>query len=109
MNQRETLKYNNDGVLEIGGASWVELAKQFGISRSTFCSVFPQFTGMPLQKYVAQKRIKEAQILIRSCPEKSISQIALEVGYQDDSTFYRNFLRITGVSPLKYKNNFHKF
>ena len=30
MNQRETLKYNNQGVLEIGGASCVELAKQFG-------------------------------------------------------------------------------
>lgn len=82
------------------------LAKQFGISRSSFCTVFPQFVGMPLHKYIAQKMIKEAQILIRSCPEKSISQIATEVGYQDDSTFYRNFLRITGISPLKYKMNF---
>lgn len=82
------------------------LSKQFGLSNSTFCSVFPQYTGMPLQKYVAQKRIKEAQILIRSCPEKTISQIATEVGYQDDSTFYRNFLRITGVSPLQYKTGF---
>jgi len=88
--------------------SLTELARQFGISRSSFCSVFPQFTGMPLQKYVAQKRIKEAQILIRSCPEKSISQIAAEVGYQDDSTFYRNFLRISGVSPLQYKTGFHR-
>jgi len=86
--------------------SLTELSKRFGISRSSFCSVFPQFTGMPLQKYVAQKRIKEAQFLIRACPEKSISQIATEVGYQDDSTFYRNFLRITGIPPLKYKNNF---
>lgn len=83
-----------------------ELSKRFGISRSTFCSVFPQFTGMPLQKYVANKRIKEAQILIRSCPEMSISQIATEVGYQDDSTFYRNFLQISGIAPLRYKNNF---
>ena len=87
--------------------SLTALSKRFGLSRSSFYSVFPQFTGMPLQKYVAQKRVKEAQILIRSCPEKSISQIATEVGYQDDSTFYRNFLRITGVSPLKYKNSIH--
>lgn len=88
--------------------SLVDIAKRFGLSRSSFCSVFPQFTGLPLLKYVAQKRIKEAQILIRSCPEKSISKIASEVGYQDDSTFYRNFLRITGVPPLKYKNNFRR-
>jgi len=83
-----------------------ELSRRFGISRSSFCSIFPQFAGITLQKYVAQKRIKEAQILIRSCPEKSVSQIAAEVGYQDDSTFYRNFLRITGVSPLQYRTDF---
>ena len=80
------------------------LAKRFGLSRSSFCSVFPQYTGMPLQKYIAHKRIKEAQILMRAHPEKSVSQIATETGYRDDSTFYRNFLRITGVSPSKYKD-----
>lgn len=82
------------------------LTKRFGLSRSSFCSVFPQFTGMPLRKYIANKRIKEAQVLMRSHPDRSISQIAAEVGYGDDSTFYRNFLRITGVSPLKYKLGF---
>lgn len=86
--------------------SLADITKRFGLSRSSFCSVFPQFAGVPLQKYIAQKRIKEAQILMRSCPEKSISQIAAEVGYQDDSTFYRNFLRIAGVSPLQYKTDF---
>ena len=30
MNERDTLKINNDGHLEIGGADCVELAKQFG-------------------------------------------------------------------------------
>ena len=84
------------------------LCKQFGLSRSSFCSVFPQFAGMPLHKYVANKRIKEAQVLIRSHPERPISQIAAEVGYNDDSTFYRNFLQITGLSPAKYKAHFHR-
>ncbi len=83
--------------------SLTALSKRFGLSRSSFCSVFPQFTGMPLRKYIAHKRIKEAQILIRSCPEKSISQIATEVGYNDDSTFYRNFLQITGIAPSRYR------
>lgn len=82
------------------------LAKQFGLSRSSFCSVFPQFTGMPLRQYIAGKRIKEAQVLMRSHPEMTISQIALEVGYQDDSTFYRNFLHITGLPPSRYKTLF---
>lgn len=86
--------------------SLTDLSKRFGLSRSSFCSVFPQFAGMPLRKYIAHKRIKEAQVLIRSCPGKSISQIATEVGYNDDSTFYRNFLQITGMAPSKYKTIF---
>ena len=57
-----------------------------------------------MQKYITHKCIKEAQILIRTHPEKSISQIVAKTGYQDDSTFYRNFVRITGVSPSKYKS-----
>ena len=88
--------------------SLAELAKQFGISRSAFCSVFPQFAGMPLRRYIAHKRIQEAQALIRSHPEMPISQIALEVGYQDDSTFYRNFLQVTGLPPSRYKQRFSR-
>jgi len=83
-----------------------ELAKQFGLSRSVFFSAFPQFSGMPFRKYVAHKRIIEAQMLMRAHPKQTISQIAAAVGYEDDSTFYRNFLRITGVSPLQYKTGF---
>ena len=85
-----------------------DLSKRFGVSRSSFCAIFPQFSGMPLRKYIANKRVKEAQALIRTDPEKSISQVAAEVGYNDDSTFYRNFLQITGISPGKYKQLFTK-
>lgn len=85
-----------------------ELSKRFGLSQSTFCSVFPQFAGTSLRKYIANKRIKEAQVLIRSHPNRSISHIAAEVGYNDDSTFYRNFMRITGLSPSGYKNAYIK-
>lgn len=80
-----------------------ELSRRFGLSRSAFCAVFPQFTGMPLRRYVAQKRIQQAQMLIRARPELSLGQIAQEVGYEDPSTFYRNFLRVTGLTPTKYR------
>jgi AraC-like DNA-binding protein len=80
-----------------------ELAKRFGLSRSAFCMVFPRFAGMPLWRYVAAKRIEEAQMLIRSHPERSLAAIGREVGYADEVTFYRNFLRVTGISPAKYR------
>ncbi len=83
-----------------------DLAKRYGLSRSVFFSVFPQFAGMPFRKYVAHKRITEAQMLMRNHPEFTVSRIAAEVGYEEDSTFYRNFLQITGVSPSKYKTRY---
>lgn len=79
------------------------LARRFGLSRSTFCVIFPQFTGQSLRSYIAQKRILEAQLLIRSHPEMPLNQVGAEVGYEEMSTFYRNFLRISGVSPAKYR------
>jgi len=80
-----------------------DIAKQFGLSRSALSSAFPQHTGLPLHKYVAQKRIQKAQTLIRTHPDLSLSEVAAQVGYEDNSTFYRNFHRITGMSPAKYR------
>lgn len=85
-----------------------DLAKRFGLSRSSLCAVFPQFAGMPLHKYISQKRIMEAQMLIRAHPERTLGQIASEVGYEDTSTFYRNFLRFSGILPSKYREMFQK-
>ena len=80
-----------------------DLTKRFGISRSAFCAVFPQFTGLPLHRYIAQKRIVEAKLLIRTRPDRSLNDIAAEVGYEDMTTFYRNFLRVAGVAPSGYR------
>lgn len=79
------------------------LLKQFGMSRTTFCTLFPQFTGLSLKQYLSRKRILEAEALIRSRPDLSLSEIAEMVGYEEISTFYRNFVRVAGVSPSKYK------
>lgn len=84
--------------------SLTELCKRFGLSRSVFCAAFPQLSGLPLRQYIAQKRIAEAQMLIRSQRELSLSQVAALVGYQDDTSFYRNFLKIAGVTPSQYRN-----
>ena len=80
-----------------------DLTKRFGISRSAFCAVFPQFTGLSLHRYIAQKRILEAQLLLRAHPDRPLNDVAAEVGYEDMTTFYRNFLRVAGVAPSRYR------
>lgn len=85
-----------------------ELAKKFGLSRSALCSAFQQRTGLPIHKYITQKRIEKAQILVRTHPELTMSHIATQVGYEDDSTFYRNFLKNIGMSPSAYRELCHR-
>lgn len=79
------------------------LARQFGMSRAALCGAFPQYAGMSIHKYIIRKRILEAQLQIRTKPGLPISQVAQEVGYEDESTFYRNFRRLTGMSPADYR------
>lgn len=79
------------------------LSHRFGLSRSTFCTVFPQFAGMSPGRYIAQRRIQEAQLLIRSQGDLTVSQIGRMVGYEDNTTFYRNFQQLAGMSPGKYR------
>ena len=42
-------------------------------------------------------------MLIRARPELRLGQIATLVGFEDTSSFYRNFLKITGMSPSQYR------
>jgi AraC-like DNA-binding protein len=83
------------------------LAKKFGLSQSTLSAAFQQHTGLPVHKYIVQKRIQKAQMLIRSHEDMALSDIAAKCGYVDNSTFYRNFLRVTGITPTKYKELCH--
>lgn len=80
------------------------LCKKFGLSRSVFCAAFSQLAGVPLRQYIAQKRIHEAQMLIRTQRSLPLSQVAAAVGYEDETTFYRNFLRVAGVTPSQYRS-----
>ena len=74
------------------------------MSRSTFSLLFPQMAGMPLKRYITQKRIGEAALLAETT-DLSFSEIASVVGYDDFSTFYRNFVKVTGLSPSAYRDN----
>lgn len=84
------------------------LSRQFAISRSVLCSAFHQRTGLPLHKYICQKRIQQAQLLIRTQESLPLSEIAAQVGYEDSSTFYRNFRKLTGLSPASYRKLYEK-
>lgn len=78
------------------------LSRQFALSRSRFGILFPQYTGTTLKPYIAQKRIAHAVMLLQST-KLPVAQIGQTVGYEDITTFYRNFTKVTGVTPTAYR------
>ncbi len=82
-----------------------ELAKKSALSRSVFYKTFQEYTGKTVKQYIAEKRISEAVKLL-SIGQLPVTEIAEKVGFKDFSTFYRNFTKIMGVSPAKYKAQF---
>ncbi len=78
------------------------VAHEAGLSESHFCRLFKEATGLTLTDYVNRCRIEAAKRELLK-PEKRVSEIAFEVGYQSLSQFNRSFARIVGTSPTLWR------
>ncbi len=80
-----------------------EMAKRSAMSKGNFCALFFKFTGHSFNSYLNQCRIKKAISYINK--GYKITSIYGLCGYNDFSTFYRNFKKIMGISPKEYKKS----
>lgn len=79
----------------------VELAAIAGVSRFHFTRIFKRSTGLTPMAYVERSRVRRAQELIRAA-EHRLSEVALAVGFADQSHFTRRFHRLTGRTPAAF-------
>lgn len=79
----------------------VELSQLVGLSVFRFAHLFKAVVGMGPIAYRNQCRVNAAKRLLRSC--RPISEIALELGFADQSHLTRHFQRIVGTSPNRYR------
>jgi AraC family transcriptional regulator len=86
---------------EIPLATLAELAR---LSPWYFSRSFKQSFGIPPHKYHAIRRIERAKQLLAN-RELSVTEIALEVGFGETSTFTAAFHRRTGQTPRSYRHN----
>jgi len=77
-----------------------ELARLCGVSRSGFASRFKDVLGIGPIEYLMHWRMAVAKDELRR-GTKSISEIALAVGFQSASAFSTSFTRAVGYSPSK--------
>lgn len=78
-----------------------ELADVVHLSEFHFARLFKQTTGLPPHQFVIHQRIERAKRLIAE-GRLSLAQIAIEVGFSNQSQFNRHFKRLIGVTPKRF-------
>jgi AraC-like DNA-binding protein len=61
--------------------------------------------GFSFSRYVRERRIAEAQKLLRSDKTSSVLSVSLTTGFKSQSNFYTAFREITGQSPGDFRKN----
>ena len=77
------------------------LCEQMHYSRSFFSHFFKSVAGVSLPEYINQKRVRQAQALMRST-NMTNAEIARSVGYTDPAYFMKQFKRLVGCTPREY-------
>jgi len=80
-----------------------EAAAQAGLSSFHFLRVFRAVLGVTPHQYLIRARLRRAARLLAD-PARTITEIALDVGFADLSNFVRTFHRAAGCSPGAFRD-----
>ncbi len=84
-----------------------ELSNKFAISRRNFERRFKRATNNTVNEYVQRVKIEAAKKTFETT-RKNITEVMLDVGYNDTKSFRGIFKKITGMTPLDYRNKYNK-
>jgi len=87
--------------------SFEKLASDLAVSRRNFDRRFIKATGNTPVEYLQRVKVEAAKKELER-GRKSIFEIMNDVGYADDKAFREVFKKVTGLSPLDYKNKYSK-
>ncbi len=96
---RRAIEYMNEHLETVTAT---ELAEYSGLSYGYFLKVFKEATGVGFGKFIQDRRLNESQKLLLET-KKSITEIALEVGFSTTSHYIKLFKENVGVTPNKYR------
>ncbi len=79
-----------------------EYAAMLNKSPKTLSNLFSKLADKSPLQYIQERKMLEARRLLRFT-NKSIKEIAYEIGFEDLQTFGRFFKKIEGISPTEFK------
>ncbi len=78
------------------------VAKNAGFSIDYFSRIFLAHTGFTVNAYIGYIRLKQGAFLLRTT-DKSILDIALEIGYDSHEGFTKAFKKYYNITPSEYR------
>jgi transcriptional regulator GlxA family with amidase domain len=84
-----------------------ELADKFALGRRNLERRFKKATSNTLIEYIQRVKVEAAKKSFETT-QKNITEVMYEVGYSDTKAFRETFKKITGLSPLEYRNKYNK-
>lgn len=76
------------------------LSTEFFMNKYYMCHIFKENTGFTIKEYINTRRISKAKRLLAE--GKDIMSLCFECGFNDYSTFYKTFRRMTEKSPREF-------
>lgn len=80
-----------------------DVAKEAGLSPSYFSALFKKVVGRGFSEHLCRIRVEESKRLLLSS-DFSLAEIAIAMGFNDQSYYCKVFRRIVGLPPGQYRN-----
>ena len=97
---RKALRYIADHYSE--HLTIAQVADYVQLSNGYFSTLFSQIVGVNFREYLCKVRIEASKQLLLST-DYSLADIAVAVGFPDQSYYCKTFKRITGLTPGKFR------
>lgn len=78
------------------------LQRRFAVSRPTLYRIFRPLGGV--SRYIRERRLLAAHQRLRSDPERSITFLLYDLGFESERQFQRAFLAYFGMSPAEWRD-----
>jgi AraC family transcriptional regulator len=88
----------------LDSVSLSDCAEHAGLSLHHFLRLFHEVHGTTPHRYLAQRRICVAKQLLEEA-DRSVSEIAVEVGFGGASAFGRMFKQEVGCTPTEFRRS----
>lgn len=99
---QQLIEENMDEKLSVEG-----LADKVALGRRSFERRFKQATSNSVLEYIQRVKVEGAKRSFETS-RKSINEVMFDVGYTDTKAFRATFKKITGLTPVEYRNKYSK-